>query len=112
MAFDNLTDKQVRDIVEGVGGFFNNLQVKALLEAADAIAGGEPLTANDIPNLSAAKITTGTFAAARLPNATTAARGVVLQCAAQANSTATDVAGLVADFNAFLTKQRTAGQLA
>lgn len=46
------------------------------------------------------------------PNATTGARGGVLQAAAQANSTATDVAGLVADFNALLAKLRTAGILA
>jgi len=33
------------------------------------------------------------------------------QAAAQANSTATDVAGIVADFNALLAKLRTAGLL-
>lgn len=34
------------------------------------------------------------------------------RAAAQANSTATDVAGLVADFNALLAKLRTAGVIA
>ncbi|WP_339200470.1 head fiber protein [Paenibacillus sp. FSL P2-0322] len=44
--------------------------------------------------------------------ATTAANGTVKQAAAQANSTATDVAGLVGDFNSLLGKLRTAGVLA
>lgn len=44
--------------------------------------------------------------------ATTAVAGSVKQAAAQANSTATDVAGLVTDFNALLAKLRTAGILA
>lgn len=39
-------------------------------------------------------------------------RGTVLRAAAQADSTATDVAGLVADFNALLAKLRTAGVIA
>lgn len=39
-------------------------------------------------------------------------RGTVLRAAAQADSTATDVAGLVADFNAILAKLRTAGVIA
>ncbi len=38
-------------------------------------------------------------------------RGTVLIQAAQANSTASDVAGLVTDFNALLTKLRAAGVL-
>lgn len=46
-----------------------------------------------------------------LPAATTSALGGVKQAAAQANSTATDVAGLVADFNTFLTNARAAGIL-
>ena len=45
-------------------------------------------------------------------NATTSVKGLVNQAAAQANSTATDVPGLVADFNALLAKLRTAGILA
>lgn len=39
-------------------------------------------------------------------------RGGVLQQAAQADSTASDVAGLKADFNALLAKARAAGWLA
>ncbi|MDU5684183.1 MAG: head fiber protein [Kluyvera cryocrescens] len=44
-----------------------------------------------------------------LPAATTSALGGVKKMAAQADSTATDVAGLVTDFNALLAKARTAG---
>ncbi|WP_426785868.1 head fiber protein (plasmid) [Rahnella variigena] len=44
-----------------------------------------------------------------LPAATTAAIGGVKKMASQTDSTATDVAGLLADFNAFLAKARTAG---
>lgn len=45
-------------------------------------------------------------------DATTATAGNVKQAAAQANSTATDVAGVVADFNALLAKLRAAGIIA
>lgn len=44
--------------------------------------------------------------------ATVSVAGTVKRAAAQANSTATDVAGLVTDFNALLAKLRTAGILA
>lgn len=44
--------------------------------------------------------------------ATTARPGTVLQAAAQANTAAIDVAGLVTDINALLAKLRTAGILA
>ncbi|RZF18810.1 head fiber protein [Serratia marcescens] len=44
-----------------------------------------------------------------LPAATTSAIGGVKKMAAQTDSTATDVAGLLADFNALLAKARTAG---
>lgn len=44
--------------------------------------------------------------------ATTARPGTVLQAAAQANTAAADVAGLVTDINALLAKLRTAGILA
>ena len=44
-----------------------------------------------------------------LPAATTSAIGGVKKMAAQADSTAADVAGLLADFNALLAKARTAG---
>ena len=43
---------------------------------------------------------------------TTTQRGGVLQQAAQANTTATDVAGLVTDLNALLVKLRAAGVIA
>lgn len=44
--------------------------------------------------------------------ATTDRAGLVKQAGAQADSTATDVAGIVADYNALLAKLRTAGILA
>lgn len=44
-----------------------------------------------------------------LPAATTTAIGGVKKMATQADSTASDVAGLVTDFNALLAKARTAG---
>lgn len=58
------------------------------------------LSSAQIPNLAQSKIT----------NLTTdlAAKLTASQAAAQANSTATDVAGLAADFNALLAKLRTA----
>ena len=43
-----------------------------------------------------------------LPEATTSALGGVLQSTNQADSVATDVAGLVTDFNALLDKLKTA----
>lgn len=46
-----------------------------------------------------------------LPAATTAALGGVKKMAAQADSTATDVAGLVTDFNALLAKLKAAGMM-
>ena len=49
---------------------------------------------------------------ATVPAATTSTAGVVKQAAVQADSVATDVAGLVTDFNALLAKLRTAGILA
>jgi hypothetical protein len=44
-----------------------------------------------------------------LPTATTSVLGGVKQATNQADSTATDVAGLLADFNALLLKLKTAG---
>jgi hypothetical protein len=44
--------------------------------------------------------------------ATASKLGFVKMAAAQANSTATDVAGLVTDFNALLAKLKAAGQMA
>lgn len=50
--------------------------------------------------------------AVTIPNATTSTAGVVKQSAAQADSEATDVAGLVSDYNDLLAALRTAGILA
>lgn len=44
--------------------------------------------------------------------ATTAVAGIVKQAVTQAPSTATDVAGLLADFNALITKLKNAGIMA
>ena len=44
-----------------------------------------------------------------LPNATTTVDGGVLQATKQEDSVATDLDGLVADFNALLAKLKTAG---
>lgn len=66
----------------------------------------------------ASAITSGTLAIARIPTGTTSAtvatgdRGLSGAAAAQADSTASDVAGLVADLNALLAKLRTRGVLA
>lgn len=81
----NVTSSQITDATT-VG--------KAVLTAADAatartaIGAGTPYT---------------------LPAATTSVNGGVKKMAAQVDSTATDVAGLLADFNAILAKARTAG---
>lgn len=121
MAFDNLTDAQVRDIVASNGTFLDNLELKGLLEALDVVAGsaGGSVSFTDLTNVPATfPPTIGTTATTAKagnytpPNATTSVKGVVNQAAAQANSTATDVAGLVADLNALLAKLRTAGVLA
>ena len=47
-----------------------------------------------------------------VPSATSSVKGVVKQAVTQADSTATDVAGLVTDFNALLAKLKTAGLMA
>lgn len=85
---------------------------KAVLGATDAAAARTAIGAGT-SNLTIG--TTSTTAKAgdyAPPSATTAANGTVKMAAAQANSTATDVAGLVADFNALLGKLRTAGIIA
>jgi len=46
-----------------------------------------------------------------IPAATTSAIGGVKKMTNQANTTATDVAGLVTDFNALLTKLKAAGMM-
>lgn len=92
---------------------------RSVLTAANAAAaltavGGLSPTGNGsgLTALNGTQITSGTIPPARIANATTGAKGLVSQAAAQANSTATDVAGLVTDFNALLAKLRTAGVLA
>lgn len=96
MAFDNLTDSQVRDIAGSVNTFFDVNQVKAMLEVADAIAGGAA----------------GSVAWANVtgkPNATTSVRGLVLQGAAVPNAAA---APTQAEFNALVAALRAAGIIA
>lgn len=92
---------------------------RSVLTAANAAAalsavGGLSPTGNGsgLTALNATQLTTGTVPVARLSNATTSARGVVLQAATQAASTATDVAGVVTDLNALIAKLKTAGQMA
>lgn len=92
---------------------------RAVLTAANAAAaltavGGLSPTGNGsgLTALNATQLTTGTVPVARLPNATTAARGVVLQATARADSAAADVAALNVIFNDLLAKLRTAGILA
>ena len=46
------------------------------------------------------------------PNASTSVKGLVNQAATQTNTAATDVAGLVTDFNALLDKLKAAGIMA
>ena len=64
-------------------------------------ASGVPVTAATLDDISGDAYV--------LPPATTAEIGGVKKLATQADSTATDVGGLLADFNAFLAKARTAG---
>lgn len=64
------------------------------------------LTANDA---AAARTAIGAGVPYTLPAATTSVNGGVKKMPAQTDSTATDVAGLLADFNALLAKARTAG---
>lgn len=117
MAFDNLTDSQVREIAGSVNTFFDVNQVKALLEVADAIAGGAGTVSwADIPDKPATFAptigTTATTAKAgnyTPPNATTSVRGVVLQGVAVANAAA---APTQAEYNALLASLRTAGVIA
>ena len=70
------------------------------------IIDGETLVVDSSNKL---KVASGTILA---PDATTSVKGIVKQSVAQADSIATDVAGLKADFNALLAKLRTAGILA
>lgn len=71
-----------------------------------------PELAKEVVNGGLAIGTTGTTAMAGNRTPTATIRGGVLQQEAQADSTATDVAGLKADLNALLAKLRAAGVLA
>lgn len=62
----------------------------------------------DLVNQLNTQLANGTLA----PAATTTVNGTVKKAATQAASTATDVAGLVADFNALLVKLKAAGIMA
>lgn len=102
----------------------------AMYQFSGALAVGTPQADSDAATkkyvddktFDAAAITSGTLATARIPNLaqskitnlTTdlAAKLTAQKAAAQADSTATDVAGLVADFNALLANLRNAGILA
>ena len=64
---------------------------KVTVDAKGRVTVGSALAAADIPNLDAAKVTTGTFAAARLPSGTTSALGIV-----QLNSTVTSTSTALA----------------
>lgn len=79
---------------------------KSVLTAADAAVARTAIGAG---TSSLVIGTTSTTAMAGNAAATTSVIGGVKKMAAQADSTATDVAGLLADFNALLAKARTAG---
>lgn len=88
---------------------------KSVLTAADQAAARTAIGAGT-SNLAIGTTSTTALAgnttippAYTLPAATTSVIGGVKKLAAQADSTATDVAGLLADFNALLAKARTAG---
>ncbi|QHJ79645.1 MAG: hypothetical protein [Caudoviricetes sp.] len=70
---------------------------------------GLPRSLKDANMLQIGTTSTTAMAGNKVP--TTTQRGGVLKQAAQANSTATDVAGLVADFNSLLAKLRSSGTI-
>lgn len=78
--------------------------VVALPIATNAVLGGV------IPD--GTIITVSETGAITVPSATSSVKGVVKQAVTQADSTATDVAGLKTDFNALLAKLKTAGLMA
>lgn len=104
----NITSSQITDATT-VG--------KTVLTAADAATARTAIgagTSNLALGTTASTALAGNTAippAYTLPPATTSVSGGVKKMATQADSTATDVAGLVADFNAFLAKARTAGMM-
>jgi len=67
---------------------------------------------NSFGGLMAAWFKAGAPGSASVPAATTSTAGVVKQAAVQADSVATDAAGLVTDFNALLAKLKAAGLMA
>lgn len=90
MAFDNLSDALVRDVVEATSGAgFDANQQKAFLHLADVLV-----------------------AAVALPLATPTVVGGVRQTATQAPAAAADVAALKTQFDALLTKLKASGQMA
>ena len=68
---------------------------------------GLPRSLKSVNMLKIGTTSTTAMAGNKAPTATQ--RGGVLKQSAQADSTATDVAGLLADFNALLAKLRSAG---
>ncbi len=130
MAFSNLTDAQVRNLVIAIDGAgFDANEKQAFLRLANEVVGdSSTVTASQITDasavgrtvltsgngagltaLNATQLTTGSVPAARLPNATTSARGAVLQGVAVANAAA---APTQAEFNALLASLRTSGAIA
>jgi len=86
-------DVPTTDAIVRAGGDFLYLKMAGMIHVNDAII---------------AAIQKGDFAGA-VSEATTTTAGIVKKAATQANSTATDVAGLVADFNSLLAKLKAAG---
>lgn len=85
---------------------------KAVLTAASTAAARTAIgagTSNLVVGTNASDAKAGNWTP---PVATTAAAGIVKMAATQANSTATDVAGLVTDLNALLAKLKAAGIMA
>jgi hypothetical protein len=86
--------------------------VEGLPHAAAEVSGGVIADAKTADDTLEAKLGEDGKLYVQLPAATDAELGGVKQGAAQADSTAADVAGVVADLNALLAKLRTGGVLA
>ena len=71
------------------------------------VDGATPVTSTTAVDMKISEVMAGSA-----PAAAAGSSGSVTRQAAQANSTAVDVAGIVADFNALLAKLRAAGVLA
>ena len=81
-----------------------------LREVLEALEAGEGTVADG--SISTAKLADGAVTTAKLDTATQntiSGKLTATKAATQANSTATDVAGLVTDFNALLAKLKAAG---